>query len=102
MDQNLNTRKLQHKLVQRYKTVTVLPLQGRYLHSSKVLVQECRQPAQHKKRGAGIKKMYGKTELRKNFFSVRVIDAWNKVPPEMKQIAKTEVFKKSYRKLRAT
>ena len=50
----------------------------------------------------GIKKVYGKTELRKNFFSVRVIDDWNKVPQDMKQIAKSDVFKKSYRKLRAT
>ena len=50
----------------------------------------------------GIKKMYGKTELRKNFFSVQVIDDWNKVPQDMKQIAKSDVFKKSYRKLRAT
>jgi len=50
----------------------------------------------------GIKKVYGKTELRNNFFSVRVIDDWNRVPQEMKQIAKSDVFKKNYRKLRAT
>jgi hypothetical protein len=50
----------------------------------------------------GIKKVYGKTELRNNFFSVRVIDDWNRVPQEMKQIANSEVFKKNYRKLRAT
>jgi len=32
----------------------------------------------------GIKKVLGKTELRKNFFSERVIDNWNLIPAELK------------------
>ena len=50
----------------------------------------------------GIKKVFGRTELRKNFFSGRVIDPWNGIPPDLKATAKTETFKKLYMKLRAT
>lgn len=49
-----------------------------------------------------LKKRYGRLETRNNFFSVRVVDPWNKIPMEMKSLAKSESFKKQYRKLRAT
>ena len=50
----------------------------------------------------GIKKVFGRTELRKNFFSIRVIDPWNSIPAELKAETKKEIFKEKYKKLRAT
>ena len=32
----------------------------------------------------GIKKVFGKAEMRKNFFSEHVIDSWNQIPAELK------------------
>jgi len=46
-----------------------------------------------------IKRNHGKTEIRNNFFSIRVIDGWNTIPAEMKKIEKLERFKREYRKL---
>lgn len=39
-------------------------------------------------------------EVRKNFFTERVVDSWNEVPSEMKRIEKDEAFKRSYREYR--
>ena len=47
-----------------------------------------------------IKRSRGRTEIRNNFFSIRVIEDWNKIPSEMKKIDKPEKFKIEYRKLR--
>ena len=50
----------------------------------------------------GIKKVYGRRELRKNFFTMRVIDDWNRIPPELKKVSTSEEFKRKYKLLRAT
>ena len=50
----------------------------------------------------GLNKVFGRTELRKNFFSERVIDPWNSIPADLKATAKTENFRQLYKKLRAT
>ena len=46
--------------------------------------------------------MYGRTELRKNFFGVRVMDDWKATPPELEKVTNTEEFKRKYGMLRAT
>jgi len=50
----------------------------------------------------GIKKSFGRTELRKNFFTMRVTDDWNRIPPELKKVSNSEEFKRKYKLLRAT
>lgn len=47
-----------------------------------------------------LKKKNGRTEIRNNFFSIRVIDPWNAIPAELKAIEKPAVFKKRYKHLR--
>ena len=36
---------------------------------------------------------HGRLDLRANFFTVRVIDQWNRVPEELKKMAKISEFK---------
>ncbi len=36
-----------------------------------------------------------------HFFSLRVIEDWNKIPTEVKRLKKSEVFKRTYKQLRA-
>jgi hypothetical protein len=43
----------------------------------------------------------GRLDMRRNFFSLRVIEGWNKIPPEVKRLKKSEVFKRTYKQLRA-
>ena len=44
---------------------------------------------------------HGRLDLRKHFFSIRVLEAWNRIPAEIKSVDKSENFKKLYTKLRA-
>jgi len=39
-------------------------------------------------------------ELRRNFFSVRVIDSWNAIPSDVRAMANSE-FQRKYKQLRA-
>jgi len=39
-----------------------------------------------------------KTELRRNFYSVRVIDSWNKLPADIKHSTNISMFKKKLTK----
>ena len=48
-----------------------------------------------------IRERHGRLELRKNFFSMRVIENWNNVPGEVTKIVKKEQFRKKYKMLRA-
>jgi hypothetical protein len=48
-----------------------------------------------------IKLATGRLDLRRNFFSVRVITHWNAVPKELKSIPSTVRFRAQYKKLRA-
>jgi hypothetical protein len=41
-------------------------------------------------------------ELRRNFFSVRVIDSWNAIPSDVRAMANSEKFQRKYKHLRAT
>jgi hypothetical protein len=45
---------------------------------------------------------HGRLDLRRNFFSIRVIEDWNQIPAEMRSTEKSENFKAAYRKLRAS
>ena len=48
-----------------------------------------------------IRVKHGRLDMRRNFFSLRVIDSWNQIPSEMKRIVKCENFRAAYKKLRA-
>jgi len=48
-----------------------------------------------------IRVRHGRLDMRRNFFSLRVIEDWNKIPPEVKRLKKSEVFKRTYKQLRA-
>jgi hypothetical protein len=47
-----------------------------------------------------IKNKTGRLEIRKNFFSMRVISDWNRIPAEIKQRAGAASFKAAYKHLR--
>ncbi len=44
---------------------------------------------------------YGMLEIRRNFFSVRVIERWNKIPADLKTETRNVVFRSKYKTLRA-
>ena len=44
---------------------------------------------------------HGRLEIRRNFFSVRVIESWNKIPSDLKSETKNAVFRSKYKTLRA-
>ena len=46
-----------------------------------------------------LKKTQSKTDIRKNFFSVRVINSWNELPNDLKTDSSVKNFKKNYDKL---
>jgi len=50
----------------------------------------------------GLRVKHGRLEQRRNFFSVRVIEAWNSIPPEIRGAKSCENFRNAYKKLRAT
>jgi hypothetical protein len=41
-----------------------------------------------------------RTDIRKNFFTQRVINAWNNIDPALKSSINVHVFKSNYRKTR--
>ncbi len=43
-----------------------------------------------------LKVKHGRLDLRRNFFSIRVIEDWNRIPAEMKFIEKSKDFKVAY------
>jgi hypothetical protein len=44
----------------------------------------------------------GRMEVRRNFFSVRVVDSWNNIPDTVRAVGKSEQFQQQYKQLRAT
>ena len=48
-----------------------------------------------------VRVQHGRLEVRKNFFTVRVTDQWNKVPSQVKQMRTANSFKKAYAKHRS-
>ncbi len=44
----------------------------------------------------------GRMEVRRNFFSVRVVDSWNNIPDKVRALGKSEKFQQQYKQLRAT
>jgi hypothetical protein len=48
-----------------------------------------------------IRVKHGRLDMRRNFFSLRVIDSWNQIPSEIKRIEKCENFRTAYKTLRA-
>ncbi len=48
-----------------------------------------------------IRVKHGRLDMRRNFFSLRVIDSWNQIPNEIKRIEKCENFREAYKTLRA-
>jgi len=44
----------------------------------------------------------GRMEVRRNFFSVRVVDSWNNIPDIVRAVGKSEQFQQQYKQLRAS
>jgi hypothetical protein len=44
---------------------------------------------------------HGRLEIKRNFFGVRVIESWNKIPSDLKSETKNVVFRSKYKTLRA-
>ena len=44
---------------------------------------------------------HGRLEMRKHFFSIRVIESWNKIPNNVRGVNNSNKFRDAYRKLRA-
>jgi hypothetical protein len=49
-----------------------------------------------------LKIVHGRLEVRRNFFSERVISDWNKIPKDVKSILKTDSFRTRYKMVRAS
>ncbi len=45
---------------------------------------------------------HGRLDPRRNFFRIRVIEDWNRIPAEVKRVDNSESFKATYRTQRAT
>ena len=43
----------------------------------------------------------GRLDVKRQFFSIRVIEGWNEIPPDVKGEEKAEHFRARYKKLRA-
>ncbi len=52
----------------------------------------------HQQGVLNLRPAYGRTEVRRNFFSVRVVPKWNALPDKIKMSATTHSFKHQYRK----
>ena len=61
----------------------------------------CARPTRAGADPLNIRVRHGRLDMRRNFFSLRVIEDWNKIPPEVKRLKKSEVFKRTYKQLRA-
>jgi hypothetical protein len=48
-----------------------------------------------------LKVRHGRLDQRRNFFSIQVIEDWNRIPAEVKRMGKSETFRATYRTLRA-
>jgi hypothetical protein len=48
----------------------------------------------------GLKPQMARLAMRENFFSQRVVNAWNKIPTKLKNAATVRAFKNGYKKLR--
>ncbi len=44
---------------------------------------------------------HGRLGMLRNFFSLRVIEDWNKIPAEVKRLRKSEIFRRTHKQLRA-
>ena len=91
----LDKRRIRGNLIQVYKTMS---------GKDNVDLQTWFRPAQQKDNGPmtraasghfNVMRNEGRTELRKNFWSVRVCDAWNNLPDQIKEQPSTNGFKNS-------
>ena len=91
----LEKRRIRVNLIQVYKTMS---------GKDNVDLQTWFRPAQQKDNGPMTRAASGhfnvmrneeRTELRKNFWSVRVCDAWNNLPDQIKEQPSTNGFKNS-------
>jgi hypothetical protein len=49
-----------------------------------------------------IRPEFTRTDVRKNFFSQRIVTEWNKIPNEIKTSSNVQLFKERYRKFAST
>jgi hypothetical protein len=67
------------------------------------MVEHTRRAAYATRSGAdplNIKSKTGRLEIRRNFFSLRVISDWNRIPAEVKMKHGAKSFKAAYKRLR--
>jgi hypothetical protein len=48
-----------------------------------------------------IRVRHERLDMRQNFFSLRVIEDWNKIPAEVERRRKNEILRRTYKQLRA-
>ena len=48
-----------------------------------------------------IKGTVSRLDIRKNFFSQRVVEPWNSIPPALKSVSSVSAFRKGYKALRS-
>ena len=95
---SLEARRLQFDLIQTFKIV-----RGFDAVNSEIWFQQVGEnPARitrHLSDPLNIVKVTSRSEIRRNFFSQRVADHWNRLPPETKRAKNVAVFKKTIHSL---
>ncbi len=91
----LEERRHQADMVQTYKIVT-----GKDKETWFKSVTETGRPTRSAADPLNLRPQASRLEIRRHFFSQRVIEDWNKVPANLKQAKNVKCFKRGYRTLR--
>jgi hypothetical protein len=95
---NLEERRHRLEMTQTYKIVS-----GKERVQRGTWFQMASDSASSTRQAAGplnLKPNASKLEIRRNFFSYRVVEDWNKIPIDIKMSSKVESFKKGYARFR--
>ena len=94
---SLADRRLRYDMIQVYKilmNVDKISEDTWFSRVEQVSVRTTRLAANH----LNLYKSRARTELRRNFFSIRVVDHWNDIPIEVRESMNLYRFKKNYDK----
>jgi hypothetical protein len=87
-------------MVQTYKIVTGKDLVNKETWFKSVT--ETGRPTRSAADPLNLRPQASRLEIRRHFFSQRVIEDWNKIPASLKQAQNVKCFKRGYRTLRET